>query len=69
MEKGTTEDERVGWHQRLNGQEFEQAPGVGDGQGDLAGCGPKSRKESDTAQLLNDKKRNLPPELSFDERD
>ena len=30
-----TEDEMVGWHHRLNGHEFEQAPGVGDGQGDL----------------------------------
>ena len=35
-EKGTTEDERVGWHHRLNGHEFEQALGVGDGQGGLA---------------------------------
>ena len=31
-EKGTTEDEMVGWHQQLNGHEFEQVPGVGDGQ-------------------------------------
>ena len=59
----------VRWHHLLNGPEFELIPGVADGQGGLAGCGPKSRKESDTAQLLNDKKRNLPPELSFDERD
>ena len=35
QEKGTTEDEVVGWHHRLNGHEFEQAPGVGDGQGSL----------------------------------
>ena len=35
-EKGTTEDEMVGWHHRFNGHEFEQAPGVGDGQGSLA---------------------------------
>ena len=34
-EKGTREDEMVGWHHWLNGHEFEQAPGVGDGQGDL----------------------------------
>ena len=34
-EKGTTEDEMVGWHQQLDGLEFEQAPGVGDGQGSL----------------------------------
>ena len=34
-EKGTTEDEMVGWHHRLDGHEFEQAPGVGDGKGSL----------------------------------
>ena len=34
------EDEMVGWHHRLNGHEFEQAPGVGDGQGALACCSP-----------------------------
>ena len=39
-EKGKTEDEMVGWHHRLNGHEFEQAPGVGDGQGGLACCSP-----------------------------
>ena len=39
-EKGTTEDEMVGWHHRLNGHEFEQAPGVGDGQGSLVCCSP-----------------------------
>ena len=37
-EKGMTEDEMVGWHHRLNGHEFEQAPVVGDGQGSLACC-------------------------------
>ena len=40
-EKGTTEDEMVGWHYQLNGHEFEQAPGVGDGQGSLACCSPQ----------------------------
>ena len=35
-EKGMTEDEMVGWHQQLNGHEFEQAPGDGEGQGRLA---------------------------------
>ena len=35
---GTTEDEIVGWHHRLNEHEFEQAPGVGDGQGTLGCC-------------------------------
>ena len=39
-EKRTTEDEMVGWHHRLDGHEFEQAPGVGDGQGSLAYCSP-----------------------------
>ena len=36
--KGMTEDEMVGWHHRLDGLTFEQAPGVGDGQGGLACC-------------------------------
>ena len=39
-EKGTSEDEMVGWHHWWNGHEFEQAPGVGGGQGDLACCSP-----------------------------
>ena len=43
-EKGTIEDEMVGWHQQLNGHEFEQALGDGDGQGGLACCSPSSRK-------------------------
>ena len=38
--KGTTEDERAGWHYQLDGQESEQALGVGDGQGSLAFCDP-----------------------------
>ena len=45
-----TEDELVGWHHGLNGHEFEQAPGVGDGQGGLACCSPK---ESGTTERLN----------------
>ena len=36
-----TEDEMVGWHHQLNGHEFEQAPGIGDGQGSLACYGPR----------------------------
>ena len=44
-EKGTTEDEMVGWHHRLDGHEFEQAPAVGDGQGSLACCSPWGCKE------------------------
>ena len=43
-EKGTTEDEMVGWHHRLDGHEFEQAPGVGDGQGSLVCCSPWGRR-------------------------
>ena len=44
-EKGTTEEEMVGWHHWLNGHEFEQAPGVGDGQGSLVCCSPWGCKE------------------------
>ena len=50
---GTTEDEIVGWHLQLNGHEFQQAPGVGDGQGSLAWCSPWSCKESDMTEQLN----------------
>ena len=39
-----TEDEMVGWHYQLNGHEFEQAPGDGDGQGSLACCSPWGHK-------------------------
>ena len=44
------EDEMVGWHPRLDGHEFEQAPGVGDGQGSLACCSPCGCKESDMTE-------------------
>ena len=40
----------VGWYHRLDGREFEQTPGVGDGQGSLACCSPWDRKESDMTQ-------------------
>ena len=52
-EKGTTEHEMAGWHHQLDGQEFEQALGVGDGQGRLAGCSPWGCKEADTTKRLN----------------
>ena len=39
-EKGMTEDKMAEWHQQLNGHEFEQAPGIGNGQGSLAYCSP-----------------------------
>ena len=48
-----TEDEMVGWHHQHNGHEFEQAPGVGDGQRVLACCSPRGHKESDTTEPLN----------------
>ena len=47
------EDEMAGWHHRLNGPEFEQAQGVGDGQGRLVCCSPWGRKELDTTEQLN----------------
>ena len=52
-EKGTTEDEMVGWHHWLDGHKFEQAPGVGDGQGSLACCSPWGHKESDMTERMN----------------
>ena len=48
-----TEDEMVGWHPQLHGHEFEQAPGVGDGQGGLVCCSLWGRKDSDTTERLN----------------
>ena len=48
-----TENEMFGWHHELNGHGFEQVPGVGDGQGDLACCSPWGRKEWDTTEQLN----------------
>ena len=52
-EKGMTEDEMVGWLHRLNGHEFEQAPGVDDGQGSLASCSPWGHKELNMTEQLN----------------
>ena len=49
----TTKDEMVGWHHKLDGHEFEQALGVGDGQGSLECCSPWGSKESDTTKQLN----------------
>ena len=53
QEKRMTEDEMVGWHHWLYGHEFEQALGVGEGQGSLACCSPWSLKESDMTERLN----------------
>ena len=58
-----TEDEIAEWHHQLNGHEFEQAPGVGDGQGSLVCCSPWGHKKLDTTEQLNKS-----PEL-FPERD
>ena len=52
-ERGTTEDEMVGWHHQLDGHEFEQALGIGDGQGSLVCCSPWDPKESDMTERLN----------------
>ena len=48
-----TEDEMVGWHPQLNGHEFGETLGVGDGQGGLACCSPQGCKQSDTTERLD----------------
>ena len=52
-EKGMTENEMIGWHHWLNGHEFEQAPGVGEGQGSLVYYSPWGCKQSDMTEQLN----------------
>ena len=52
-EKGKTEDEMVGWHHQLDGHEFEQALGVGNGQGSLVCCSPWGCTESGMTEQLN----------------
>ena len=52
-EKGATEDEMVGWHHQCDRHEFEWTPGIGDGQGGLAGCNSWGRKDLDTTERLN----------------
>ena len=54
--KGTTEDEMVGWHHRLNGHEFEQTWGDSGGQGSLECCSSWGCKESNTTEQLNEDK-------------
>ena len=49
----------IGWHHQLNGHEFDQALGEGEGQGGLACCSPWDHKESDTTEQLNSKYRIL----------
>ena len=52
-EKGMIEEKMVGWHYQLNGHEFEQPPGVGDGQVGLVCCSPWGHKELDISEQLN----------------
>ena len=52
-----TEDKMIGWHHQLNGHEFEQAPGDGEGQGSPVCCNPWGCKELDMAERLNNNKR------------
>ena len=52
-DKGTTEVEMAGWYHQLNGCEFEQPVGAGDGQGSLVCCSPWGRKGSDMTERLN----------------
>ena len=59
-EKGTTEDEMVGWHHRLDGHEFEWTPGVGDRQGGLVCWNSWGRKQSDTTERLNGTELKIP---------
>ena len=58
-----TEDKMDGWHHQLNGHEFEQAPGIGDGQGSLVRCSPWGLKELDTTERLNNNNNNIPTSL------
>ena len=53
QEKGTTEDKMVWWHHRLNGHEFEQAPGDGEGQESLVCCSPLGHKNLDMTKRPN----------------
>ena len=58
-EKGSTEDEMVGWHHRLKGHEFQQIQGDGEGEGSLACCSPWSHKELDRTEQQQYPKRSL----------
>ena len=62
-EEGVTEEEMVGWLHRLNGHEFEQTLGDGEGQGNLACCSPRGRTELDTTEQQH--KRTFEIELSW----
>ena len=59
-EQGATEDEMVGRHHQLDGYEFEQILGDGEGQGNLAHCSPRGHKVSDVTEQLNNNNREGP---------
>ena len=54
-----TEDEMMGWHHQLNGREFEQLLGDGEGQGSLVCCSPWGHRKSDTTERLNSSESNI----------
>ena len=56
-----TEDEKVGWHHKLNGHGFEQTPADSEEQGSLVCCSPRGCKESDMTEQLNNKEHILLP--------
>ena len=58
-EKGKREDQMVGWHHWLNGHEFDQTLGDGEGQESLVCCSPRGHKESDTTEQLNNSKNKM----------
>ena len=68
-EKGLRENEIFGWHHRLNGHEFEQAPGVGEGQGSLVCCGLWGHKEVDMTEWLNNKLKSQYPTNNNSQRE
>ena len=59
IDKGPTEGEMVEWHHQLDGHEFEQAPGDGEGQESLACCSPWDCKESDMTERLNNNNKGI----------
>ena len=60
-----TEDELVGWHHQLNGHEFEQVPGDGEGQGSLMCCSPWDNKELDILNLITSAKFLVPYRVTY----
>ena len=67
QEKGTTKDEMVGWHHRLNGHKFDQALGVDDGRGSLVCCNPWGHKELGWATELRTRQSQQGPQRTWPE--